>query len=73
MKFIFISALHQYHVMVYTGSQSKAGTDADVYLSIHGNKGDTGLRRLMASKTNTNKFEQGQVMLVFIFKEKSYV
>lgn len=56
-----ISDLFEYHVEVFTGDQAKAGTDANVFLCIHGNKGDTGLRRLMASKTNSNKFEQGNV------------
>ena len=51
----------QYMVTVYTGEESKAGTDANVYLQIFGECGDTGYRRLMTSKTNLNKFEQGSV------------
>ena len=46
---------------LYTGSESKPGTDANVSLQIFGQRGDTGLRKLMASKTNENKFEQGKV------------
>ena len=59
--FYNLTGVFQYYIEVYTGEESKAGTDANVFLSIHGNKGDTGLRRLMSSKTNTNKFEQGNV------------
>lgn len=53
--------MYQYQVEVYTGDESKAGTDANVSLQLYGQRGDTGLRKLMASKTNANKFEQGQV------------
>ena len=53
--------VYQYEVSVFTGDKSKSGTDANVYLQIFGECGDTGYRRLMASKTHTNKFEQGNV------------
>ena len=46
---------------MYTGTESKAGTDANVSMQLFGQRGDTGLRRLLSSKTNSNKFEQGQV------------
>ena len=51
----------QYHLEVYTGTESKAGTDANVSMQLFGQRGDTGLRKLLSSKTNSNKFEQGQV------------
>ena len=53
--------VHQYQVELYTGSESEAGTDANVSLQIFGQRGDTGVRKLMGSKTNENKFEQGKV------------
>ena len=53
--------VYQYQVELYTGSESKPGTNADVSLQIFGQRGDTGLRKLMASKTNENNFEPGKV------------
>ena len=53
--------MYQYKVTVYTGEDSKAGTDANVFIQIFGQCGDTGYRKLMASKTNANKFERGNV------------
>lgn len=50
---------------VYTGEQFKAGTDANVSIQIFGERGDTGLRRLLDSKTNSNKFEGGEVSIVY--------
>lgn len=44
-----------------TGNMPKAGTDANVYLTIYGEEyGDTGERPLKKSD-KSNKFEQGQV------------
>ncbi|XP_058412554.1 lipoxygenase homology domain-containing protein 1 isoform X2 [Diceros bicornis minor] len=49
-----------YEVKVITGNVPKAGTDANVYLTIYGEEyGDTGERPLKKSD-KSNKFEQGQ-------------
>ena len=48
-------------MQVYTGSKSKAGTDANVYINVFGDRGDTGVRPLKESRTNRNKFEKGKV------------
>ncbi|CAO2594491.1 Lipoxygenase homology domain-containing protein 1, partial [Lemmus lemmus] len=49
-----------YEVQVITGNVPKAGTDANVYLTIYGEEyGDTGERPLKKSD-KANKFEQGQ-------------
>ncbi|XP_065745941.1 lipoxygenase homology domain-containing protein 1 isoform X1 [Phocoena phocoena] len=49
-----------YEVQVITGSVPKAGTDANVFLTIYGEEyGDTGERTLKKSD-KSNKFEQGQ-------------
>ncbi|XP_006144481.1 lipoxygenase homology domain-containing protein 1 isoform X1 [Tupaia chinensis] len=49
-----------YEVQVITGNVPKAGTDANVYLTIYGEEyGDTGERPLKKSD-KSNKFEQGQ-------------
>ena len=38
-----------------------AGTDADVFINVFGEQGDTGDRPLAISKSNKNKFERGKV------------
>lgn len=38
-----------------------AGTDANVFLTIYGDLGDTGERKLAKSENNKNKFERGEV------------
>ncbi|XP_061586231.1 lipoxygenase homology domain-containing protein 1 [Cololabis saira] len=53
--------IHSYKVSVRTGDMYKAGTDANVYLTIYGDLGDTGERKLAKSETSKNKFERGQV------------
>lgn len=56
-----LSPANTYEVQVITGNVPKAGTDANVYLTIYGEEyGDTGERPLKKSD-KSNKFEQGQV------------
>lgn len=50
-----------YTVSVRTGDMYGAGTDANVYLTIYGDLGDTGERKLAKSENNKNKFERGEV------------
>lgn len=50
-----------YSVSVRTGDMYGAGTDANVFLTIHGDLGDTGERKLAKSENNKNKFERGEV------------
>lgn len=45
---------------MFTGTMWGAGTDANVYITVYGDIGDTGERRLRKSN-NLNKFEKGQV------------
>jgi len=52
----------KYTVNVVTGNVSRAGTDANVFLTIFGENGDTGERQLSKSENNKNKFEKGQVI-----------
>uniref|UniRef100_A0A4X2KD29 Oxygen-regulated protein 1 n=1 Tax=Vombatus ursinus TaxID=29139 RepID=A0A4X2KD29_VOMUR len=49
-----------YEVRVTTGERWNAGTESKVYISIYGEKGDTGSRQLFRSK-NPKKFLKGQV------------
>lgn len=61
MPHLSVSPANTYEVQVITGNVPKAGTDANVYLTIYGEEyGDTGERPLKKSD-KSNKFEQGQV------------
>lgn len=51
----------KYTVNVYTGDVSGAGTDANVFLTMYGEKGDSGERKLVKSETYSNKFERNQM------------
>lgn len=50
-----------------TGDVYGAGTDANVFLTIYGDLGDTGERKLSKSETNSNKFERGSVRKLELF------
>ncbi|EDQ93112.1 uncharacterized protein MONBRDRAFT_31037 [Monosiga brevicollis MX1] len=50
-----------YRVKVHTGDQKGAGTDANVYVNLHGSLGDSGDRHLKNSLTHTNKFQRKTV------------
>ncbi|XP_071795423.1 lipoxygenase homology domain-containing protein 1-like [Asterias amurensis] len=50
----------EYTVHIYTGDVFQAGTDANVFINVYGEKGDTGERRMKDSETNMNKFERNQ-------------
>lgn len=56
-----------YEVKVYTGDKRGAGTDANVFLIIYGENGDSGERELRKSE-NLNKFEKNQVLFFFNLK-----
>lgn len=43
---------------------SGAGTDANVFMTLFGDKGDSGERKLHKSDTFKDKFEKGHVSLV---------
>lgn len=55
-----VLTVNSYEVHVFTGTMWGAGTDANVYITVYGEIGDTGERRLRKSN-NLNKFEKGQV------------
>ncbi|XP_074056585.1 lipoxygenase homology domain-containing protein 1-like isoform X2 [Macrotis lagotis] len=50
----------KYHVYVYTGQLKEAETTSAVYLCLHGERGDSGLRLLHKSDMPI-KFQQGQI------------
>lgn len=59
MHFEFV--VRKYKVHVFTGDVKGAGTDANVFITIFGEYGDTGERQLGKSETYSNKFERGNV------------
>lgn len=62
---LFSFTAHTYQVSVRTGDMYGAGTDANVFLTIYGDLGDTGERKLAKSENNKNKFERGEVFVTF--------
>jgi len=50
-----------YDVRVHTADVRGSGTNSNVFLTIYGDKGDTGERELKKSETNFDKFERNQV------------
>ncbi|XP_051019201.1 lipoxygenase homology domain-containing protein 1 isoform X3 [Acomys russatus] len=54
---------NKYEVKVYTGDVIGAGTDADVFINIFGEYGDTGERRLENEKDNFEKGAEDKFML----------
>lgn len=52
-----------YEVSVFTGDMFGAGTDANVFMNIYGENGDTG-ERPMKKSNHLNKFERGQVSVM---------
>ena len=61
----FFSPVHDYCVEVYTGDKFGAGTDANVYLEVCGDRGDTGQRHLHGTRTDGKMFERKMVRLGF--------
>ena len=59
----FVSVLfpvYKYEVQTYTADALGADTDANVYITLFGERGDSG-RRLLHQSDHRVKFEQGQV------------
>lgn len=50
-----------YEISVYTGTQPGAETNSNVHITIFGNQGDSGKRKLRKSSTNKVTFQRGQV------------
>ena len=57
----FLFTVRKYKVHVFTGDVKGAGTDANVFITIYGEYGDTGERQLGKSETHSNKFERKNV------------
>ena len=54
----------KYDVAVHTGDKGSAETEAKIYLTLIGEKGNTGKRQLINSVSNNNDvFERGKVSI----------
>ncbi|CAH1776005.1 unnamed protein product [Owenia fusiformis] len=51
----------KYTVEVYTGTEPGADTESNIYVNIHGTRGDTGSRRLYRTLNNSIAFQEGQM------------
>lgn len=61
-SFLYLTVA-RYRVTVCTGELEGAGTDANVYLCLFGDVGDTGERLLYNCRNNTDLFEKGNVSI----------
>lgn len=64
--------VNKYSVQVTTGWEAGSGTDANVFLTLVGEKGDTG-KRLLHKTADKELFQGGQVSFIRQNDEKSYV
>lgn len=62
----FLVPDQKYRVHVFTGDIFNAGTDANVYITLYGENGDSGERKLMKSEKYSDKFERGHVRYFFL-------
>ena len=73
---VLSSAVLAYRVEVCTGRESDAGTDAGVHLMLVGQRGDTGLRRLLnplPSTTHSSRpFQPAQVSTLLSVDSRRY-
>ena len=60
-NFCFIITATPYTIRVFTGDMKGGGTNANVFLTLYGDNGDSGERKLAKSETHMDKFEREQV------------
>ena len=63
LTFSFSFPVIKYQVDVLSGDRWGGGTEANVYITIYGDRGDTGVRQLYAD-TKGVYFKQGQVSMI---------
>ncbi|XP_006811272.1 lipoxygenase homology domain-containing protein 1-like, partial [Saccoglossus kowalevskii] len=54
--------VYMYEVGVHTGDKGAASTDTEIYMTLYGEKGDTGRRQLRKSQKHKTKFQRDQVI-----------
>ncbi len=63
--------MKNYNVEVFTGDVLRAGTDSNVFITLFGDFGDSGEKKLVKSETHVNKFERNQVFYKLILNKNS--
>ena len=53
--------MHQYQLQVHTGDVPEADTEAEIFVTMFGERGDSGRRRLFKSKSDGKAFTKGKV------------
>lgn len=66
---VFSSPGHQYLVHTYTGDKRGAGTDANVVITIFGEEGDSGEKKLDNARNN---FERGKYVPTLVSNSSLY-
>ena len=61
-----------YEVLVHTGDHWAAQTDANVYITLCGSRGDSGRRYLHKSSNNDTKFARNQVSECYMYVNAFY-
>ena len=59
MRPFFLSAI-EYQLQVFTGKEKDSNTDADVFVTIYGNQGNTGRRKLHQNDDGEKPFDKPQ-------------
>ena len=63
---VFVSVL-QYYIEVCTSEEEmNASTDSNVFVTLYGSNADSGRRHLLHSKSDTKRFQTGQVGRGFV-------
>lgn len=68
---VYESNRTEYVIEVFTGDERRAGTDANVYLTLIGDKDDSTEKALVKSETHLNKFERNH-MDRFVIHDRNY-
>lgn len=58
---LLLFAVHKYIVSVHTGDLWGSETFANIYITVYGERGDTGVRKLQDSSIEGEKFQRNKV------------
>lgn len=68
-------AVHKYIVSVHTGDLWGSETFANIYITVYGERGDTGIRKLQDSLIKGEKFQRNKVKekIPILFKYEAII
>lgn len=72
---LFLFAVHKYIVSVHTGDLWGSETFANIYITVYGERGDTGVRKLQDSFIEGEKFQRNKVKdkIPILFKYEAII